>query len=155
MKHENNSLVRITVGQLEGFVGRITGYDEFFELYLVRVPELAETVVGLDETEIEALADNDNSAAPANEPDMPPAPPFGMSSEDLAQYTADFINRCMTRVTTVGREQYDLGGHQQFEVKSIADVCRMALEEVEDFAVYAAMVHIRVRRTLAAVEEVL
>jgi hypothetical protein len=152
MKYQQDTEVRVSHGQLEGYVGRVSGYDPLFEMYMVTLPDLAHAVLSFDEEELEALGENKNDR---NEPEMADVPDFGMSSEALAQYTSEFVNRCVTRILTVGHDQYDQGGHQRFEAHSIADVCQMALEEIEDLAVYAAMLHIKLRRTLAAVEEVL
>ncbi len=152
MKYQRDNEVRVSQGQLEGYVGRVSSYDPMFEMYMVTLPDLANAVLSFDEQELEALGENKNDP---NEPESAAVPDFGMSSEELAKYTSDFVNRCMNRILTVGHDQYDQGGHQRFEIHSIADVCQMALEEIEDLAVYAAMLHIKLRRTLAAVEEVL
>ncbi|WP_142000311.1 hypothetical protein [Amycolatopsis cihanbeyliensis] len=78
-----------------------------------------------------------------------------MSAEELADYTAEFLDRCTSRIVGVGQEQYACGSHQQFEALHPIKIVDYALEEVEDLANYAAMQHIRLRRIRSALEGIL
>lgn len=79
---------------------------------------------------------------------------FGMSSEELAQYCADYIVACVARVKGVGNDQYSEGGHQKFEVMELDDLIEYLREELMDVSNYAAMLDIRMRRIQEALQEV-
>ena len=69
-----------------------------------------------------------------------------MTSAELAQEVAAFIEECQARVMGVGNEQYSMGDKQKFEVMSIDELIEYTEEELRDMAVYACMNHIRLRR---------
>lgn len=73
-------------------------------------------------------------------------PEPGMTAEELAQYSREFIDRCASRIIGIGKEQYSGELHQKFEAQSLEDLIEYALEELEDNANYSAMIHIRLRR---------
>lgn len=76
-----------------------------------------------------------------------------MTSEELADEVSDFIRACRGRVLGVGAEQYDEGDSQTFERMPLAGLIQYAREEVQDLAVYAVMVDIRLKRLEAALEK--
>lgn len=76
----------------------------------------------------------------------------GMSSEDLANYVDQFIREAQARVRGVGDEQYSQGTHQKFEAMHPDELFEWAQEEVQDIAVYAAMLDIRLRRIREALK---
>lgn len=82
---------------------------------------------------------------------------FGMSSVDLADGVHDFVTECMKRIHGPGREQYEKRGitgkpFQAFELMTPLELLQMAREEVQDQAVYCAMLDIRLARLTAAFE---
>ena len=92
----------------------------------------------------ELLLEEDGDLSPA--PTTPPAPGFGLSSTDLAQYVSEAITRATSRVLGVGQEQYDQGDSQKFETMPLGDLVEGALEELDDVIVYSVMTQIRFRR---------
>lgn len=77
----------------------------------------------------------------------PGLPPEGMTSLALAQYVEEFIHGATERVCGVGHDQYDQGADgQRFEHMNLLELMDWADEELQDVAVYAAMLSIRVRR---------
>lgn len=69
-----------------------------------------------------------------------------MSSVELADYVERFIGDCTGRVLGVGEEQYSEDTHQKFETVEFDKLLEMLQEEIQDAAVYAAMLDIRIRR---------
>lgn len=74
------------------------------------------------------------------------AVPWGMTSEQLAEYFAEFIRRAQARVTGIGHSQYGSDSEQRFEAMTPAELIDWAREEAQDLAVYAAMIDIRLAR---------
>lgn len=59
----------------------------------------------------------------------------------------DFVDRCEDRITGPGAEQYQTPeGDQKFEQMDLDTLFDWAEEELQDVAVYAAMLAIRLRR---------
>lgn len=77
---------------------------------------------------------------------------FGMSPERLGRGFKVFVERAYRRITGVGAQQYSNGTSQKFETMPIRELADMALEELEDLAVYAGMLHIRFQRIAAAID---
>ena len=75
----------------------------------------------------------------------PPAPPPGMTSAQLADYVAQFTDAACGRVLGVGHQQYDQGDGQRFESMPLDELLAWTLEELQDVAVYAAMLAVRVQ----------
>lgn len=73
----------------------------------------------------------------------------GITSGQLAVGVREFVGNAVNRVLTVGREQYDEGDGQKFERMPLPQLCDWANEELEDIAVYAAMMAIRIQRIKA------
>lgn len=76
--------------------------------------------------------------------------PFGMSSEDLAQYVADAVVDAAGRIKGVGNQQYSEGSYQKFEGMPLIDLFEMADEELLDLVNYAIMLRIRLIRLASA-----
>lgn len=76
---------------------------------------------------------------------------YGMTPEELKGAFTAFMERSGQRIVTVGRA-YSNGTSQQFEDMPVREIAVMALEELEDAAVYAAMLHIRFQRIIAALD---
>lgn len=79
--------------------------------------------------------------------------PFGLSSEELGEFTTEFIAEAVSRVNGVGNEQYSEGSFQKFESMDLDDLLEYAEEEVLDIANYSAMMFIRLRRLRQALDE--
>lgn len=78
---------------------------------------------------------------------------IGMTSDDLANYVGEFIQDCQARVRGVGDQQYSQGTHQKFEAMSLDELLEWAQEEIQDVAVYSAMLDIRLRRVREALKD--
>jgi hypothetical protein len=76
--------------------------------------------------------------------------PFGMSSEDLAEYVADAVVDAAGRIKGVGNDQYSEGGFQKFEGMPLIELFEMADEELLDLVNYAIMLRIRLIRLASA-----
>ena len=74
-----------------------------------------------------------------------------MTSEQLAAHVRAFIENAKNRVRGVGDQQYSSGDMQRFEVMPLAELLDWADEELQDVAVYAAMLSIRLERIRTAV----
>jgi hypothetical protein len=79
---------------------------------------------------------------------------FGMSSDELAQYCAEYIASCVSRIQGVGHDQYYDGGHQKFEIMELDDLLMGLREELMDVSNYAAFLDIRMRRIQEALQSV-
>lgn len=77
---------------------------------------------------------------------LPAPPPPGMTSAQLAAYVDRFTRAACARVLGVGHEQYDQGDGQRFESMPLDELLAWTLEELQDVAVYAAMLGVRVQR---------
>lgn len=72
--------------------------------------------------------------------------PFGMTSEELSDFSAEFIRECQGRIKGVGNKQYSLDGFQKFEALELDELLEYLEKEILDIPNYAAMLFIRVRR---------
>lgn len=131
MRFQHGQRVRITAGDASGNHGTVEFYDELFGLYVVRVDGRDGHRFGCQPDEL----------VPGGS-----APEFGMTSQQLADYVAEFIGRATARVTGVGDQQYSRDGFQKFEAIPLEELLLMLQEELQDAAVYAAMLDIRVQR---------
>ena len=75
---------------------------------------------------------------------------YGMTPERLGRGFKAFVERAYRRITGVGAEQYSTAQSQKFEDMPLSAIAEGALEELEDLAVYAGMLHIRFQRITAA-----
>jgi hypothetical protein len=69
-----------------------------------------------------------------------------VTSEQLANYVEEFIRDAQARVKGTGDEQYSEGDQQKFETMPLPELFRWADEELQDIAVYAAMLSLRLQR---------
>lgn len=146
-----DDLVFIASGEGDGEVGTVVGYDRLAEppTYQVEVTYVDDDgdehgpewlVKSEDELSTVEIVDDEQDE------DEEAVPPFGMSSDELSSYLAGFIERCSERVTGVGQQQYSEGDYQLFESLPLEKLLDMLQEELQDAAVYAAMLDIRVKR---------
>jgi hypothetical protein len=149
--------VLITSGDFTGKVGTVT--EILFGLYVL---EMGDLKTAKREDEIELLFtpheiasirtvevdDQGNQVEPAlNEL----VKPFGISAEDLADFTASFYDEATQRITGTGAVQYGQDTYQKFEGKTLAEILTDIQEEALDFGNYAAMLFILVERLKRAV----
>jgi hypothetical protein len=80
--------------------------------------------------------------------------PFGMSSEDLAEFVEVFVNDCKDRIKGAGNEQYSEDGYQKFEIMDLDDLFEYIEEEIRDIPNYCAMLFIRMRRVREALKAI-
>lgn len=144
MIYEEGDKVFIVSGQIQGHLGVVDGYDESFDRYVVLIPALGSLGFSVRADEMCPARVIDERAGDIAA--------FGMTSRDLAEYTTNFLQRCANRVRGAGDDQYSRGSFQNFEAMAFDNLLVMTLEEIEDWAVYAAMAHIRVRRVLQALK---
>jgi hypothetical protein len=78
--------------------------------------------------------------------------PFGMSSEDLQDFTVQFNEEAQARIKGPGNDEYTMDGHQKFEEMELDELIEYAEEEVLDLANYCAMLFIRLRRIRNALD---
>jgi hypothetical protein len=153
--YSKGDTVLITAGLYADALGEVVGYDGNHDLYFVRVDDVG-TIQALFPSMLDDLDDEDDEDGDEEDQEegypMPDTPIHGMTSEQLADYVSDFIVACTTRVKGVGDEQYSEGTHQKFEAMAIDELLEWAEEEVQDLAVYAAMLHIRLRRVRQALK---
>lgn len=76
--------------------------------------------------------------------------PFGLTSEQLAEYVADAVVDAASRIKGVGKEQYSEGSYQKFEAMPLIELFEYADEELLDLVNYAIMLRIRLIRLAAA-----
>jgi len=76
-----------------------------------------------------------------------------MTSEELAKEVQDFIAAAKDRVVGPGNEQYSYGESQQFEKMNLEDLFQYTYEELQDVAVYATMLQIRLKRLEERLQE--
>lgn len=80
--------------------------------------------------------------------------PFGMSSEDLQDFTVQFNEEAQARIKGPGNDEYTMDGYQKFEEMDLDDLIEYAEEEVLDLSNYCAMLFIRLRRIRQALDQV-
>lgn len=133
--------VRITKGAYAGLDSTVRSFLD--GLYYV-VPDVNPKVVIYVTADYLALIESGNQVDPLK---------IGMTSDDLAEYVDQFIREAQARVRGVGDEQYSEGTHQKFEAMSLDELLAWAQEEVQDVAVYSAMLDIRLRRIRAVLKD--
>lgn len=72
--------------------------------------------------------------------------PFGLTSDELAEYVADFVVDAASRVRGVGNDQYSFEGYQKFEAMTLPELFEYADEELLDLMNYCVMLRIRLIR---------
>lgn len=83
----------------------------------------------------------------------PGPPPPGMTAAQLGEYVDAFVRSAVGRVTGVGADQYAETDGQRFERMTLAELLDWTLEEVQDVAVYAAMLGVRLQWLKAQLTE--
>lgn len=149
--------VLIKAGSKTGAVGKVL--EREFGMYVVSIDGIK---FGFSEDELEPLFNlKEVAAVHVTELDEDGDPegtthleklvkPFGMSSEDLAQYVADAVVDAAGRIKGVGNQQYSEGNYQKFEGMPLIDLFEMADEELLDLVNYAIMLRIRLIRLASA-----
>jgi GNAT superfamily N-acetyltransferase len=79
--------------------------------------------------------------------------PFGLTSDDLAGYVADFVVDAAARIRGIGDAQYSNQTFQKFEGKALMEVFNDADEELLDLMNYLVMLRIRIIRLANAIFE--
>lgn len=123
--------------------GVVEDYDDGGEVYAVRMDEDPELVIGVSESRLVLREDTETGTDPLT---------FGMSSQGLADHVDEFVGRATDRVLGDGKSQYSFGTHQKFEVMEFDDLLVALQEELEDSAVYASMLDIRIQRIREALK---
>lgn len=121
--------VKIAEGIYAGHSGRIASESANNTMYVVSFDDGSEGIYYGDELTVVAQV-----------------PDYGMTSAQLAEYTAEFITAATSRVIGVGDAQYSQGSSQKFEDMPLPELFDWMDEELQDVAVYAAMLSIRLRR---------
>lgn len=148
MIYPEGTQVVITGGDFEGNHGVIELWEEVFELYVVHLEGSDGRAyhVGVRHAHLFPI-----DLEPPSQSDE--VPPFGLTSEEFADYTEQFIRDSASRIRGVGNEQYSQGDHQQFESMDLDDIFEYAEEEIRDLANYASMAFIRIRRVRDALRD--
>lgn len=147
--------VLVKQGEWAGSVGVIT--EETFDMYFVnhsngfsghKAHEL-EPLFLMDQVVSVKLAEQQPGSELSDK-----VKPFGMSSDDLADYVNTFIVDCVNRIKGAGKEQYSEDGYQRFEAMDLDGLFEYIEEEIRDIANYCAMLFIRIRRLREALKVV-
>jgi hypothetical protein len=147
--------VLVKQGDWAGSVGIIT--EETFDLYFVNhnngftghKPHELEPLFLMDQVVGVKLAEQEPGSDLADK-----VKPFGMSSEDLADFVQEFIKDCTSRIKGAGNDQYSFEGYQKFEVMDLDDLFEYIEEEFRDIPNYLAMLYLRIRRVREALKAV-
>lgn len=148
-------VVLIKEGEWAGSVGVIT--EDNFNLFFVshnngftgHKPHELEPLFLMDQVVGVKLAEQEPGSDLADK-----VKPFGMSSDDLAEYVQKFISDCVSRIKGAGKEQYSEDGYQRFEIMDLDDLFEYIEEEFRDIPNYLAMLFIRIRRIREALKAV-
>lgn len=143
--------VTIKSGIHIGDVGRVAVWDSVLEKWEVDLGGLSVYKHG---SELEPMFTMDQVINVKVEAQIPGSDladkvkPFGLRSEDLAGFVAEFITHCAGRIRGVGDEQYSMEGDsfQKFESMTLDELILGFLEEIQDIANYSAMLYIRLER---------
>lgn len=139
--------VVINKGEYAGIPGTIEGYNSEHNAYLLTTDE--GSWLWADPSVLEV-----SSYQGERLEDVPTVyPQYGMTSPQLAAFVSDFIGRCSERVLGVGHEQYAEEESQRFEDLPLGELVEYLSEELQDIAVYAAMLDIRLHRWKQAMKK--
>lgn len=150
--------VVIMSGLLAGHTGVITDYDHLLKVFLVNTTSFSQggyqahelkPLFTLDQVVEVKLEEQETGSDLADK-----VKPFGLSSQELADFTGEFIKECQGRIKGVGNQQYSEDGFQKFEAMELDDLLEYLEEEILDIPNYCAMLFIRVRRMRQALNEV-
>jgi hypothetical protein len=67
-----------------------------------------------------------------------------LNSNELAKQVTDCVESLRDRITGVGHDQYANGDQQAIELKSNTQLITEAVEELDDFIVYAVVLRSRI-----------
>lgn len=149
--------VLIKAGHNLNKVGMVKSME--FGLYLVEIgtktfgfePEEVEPLFNLKEVAAVHVTETDEDGDPQGTTHLEKlVKPFGMSSQELAEYVADAVVDAAGRIKGVGNEQYSEGGYQKFESMPLIELFEYADEELLDLVNYAIMLRIRLIRLASA-----
>ena len=149
--------VQIRVGPNLSKVGIVDRME--FGIYVVEIggkeygfnPDQLEPLFNLQEVAAVHVTELDEDGDPEGTTHLEKlVKPFGLSSQDLAEYVADAVVDAADRIKGVGNEQYSMGGFQKFEGMPLIDLFEMADEELLDLMNYAIMLRIRLIRLASA-----
>lgn len=149
--------VQIRVGPNLSKVGIVDRME--FGIYVVEIggkeygfnPDQLEPLFNLQEVAAVHVTDLDEDGDPEGTTHLEKlVKPFGLSSQDLAEYVADAVVDAAGRIKGVGNEQYSMGGFQKFEGLPLIELFEMADEELLDLMNYAIMLRIRLIRLASA-----
>jgi hypothetical protein len=149
--------VTIKSGIHIGEVGRVAAWDAVMEKWEVDLGGLSVYKHG---SELEPMFTMDqvvNVKLAAQQPGTDLADkvkPFGMSSDDLAEFVGEFVTDCKDRIKGVGKQQYSEDGYQKFEIMDLDDLFEYIEEEIRDIPNYCAMLFIRMRRVREALKAI-
>lgn len=138
-------------------VGIVKSFE--FGLYIVEIgdktfgfdPEELEPLFNLKEVAAVHVTETDDDGDPQGTTHLEKlVKPFGMSSQELAEYVADAVVDAAGRIKGVGNEQYSEGGYQKFESMPLIELFEYADEELLDLVNYAIMLRIRLIRLASA-----
>lgn len=149
--------VVIKAGPGLGVVGRVYGWNDIMSKWEVdggensyfKSAEELEPMFTMDQVLDVKIADQE----PGSEL-FEKLKPFGLSSEDLGEYVAEFMNDCIGRIKGTGNDQYGHGSYQKFEVMDLDDLFEYIEEEIRDIPNYCTMLFIRIRRLREALKAI-
>lgn len=152
-----NRTVFVKSGEHTGRIGFIQEYDPAFDLYMISNGNWLsghewfelEPLFTLGQVVDVKLADQQPGSDLSDK-----VQGFGMTSDDLAEYTNTFIADCVNRIKGVGNTQYSEDGYQRFEAMDLDDLFEYIEEEIRDIPNYCAMLFIRIRRLREALKVV-
>jgi len=148
--------VWVKAGDFTGKVGFIQEIESIFDRYLVSDGKTLsahpwfeiEPMFTLDQVVDVKIADQAEGSDLFEK-----LKPFGLSSEDLGDYVAEFMSDCVGRIKGVGDKQYsEDGGYQRFEAMDLDDLFEYIEEEIRDIPNYCTMLFIRIRRLREALK---
>lgn len=85
----------------------------------------------------------------------PVSPPYGMTTDQLAEYQRRFTTYARLRIHGTGNREYNRGDKQAFEDMSVHRLIDEAVDELADFVNYAVMLSIGLQRLQRRVEDTL
>lgn len=150
--------VLIKAGQNLNRVGIIDRME--FGLYVVEIggrefgfnPDEVEPLFNLQEVAAIHVTEVDEEGDPVGTTVLEKVvKPFGLTSDELAQYVSDFVVDATSRVRGVGNDQYSMQGYQRFEEYTLPRLFEETDEELLDLMNYLVMLRIRLIRLAGAI----
>lgn len=155
-----NRPVLIKSGDFSGHVGMVTAFE--FGLYLVERGGVksahadAELQPLFTPQEVKSIrtVEVDDDGHQIDGALEQAVKPFGITSDDLADFTTEFLAEAVTRIKGTGNDQYSNGTYQKFEGKTLLEILTDMQEEALDLGNYAAMFFVLVERLKRAVDTI-